>query len=71
MLLAARGLPTISAPEIFARVIWHVHRLALRTFWQMDVSPQEHYDMGIFRHGEFQPKEFFHHGHFGTRYFGT
>ena len=39
----------------------HVHNSALQTFWQMDISTRQHFDMGTFRHEEFLAQE-----HFGT-----
>ena len=54
-----------------------MHRSALRTFRQMDVSTRERFNMGTFRHGEFSARGIFGtgtfrhgdisaHGHFGT-----
>jgi hypothetical protein len=69
---------TISAPEILARVIsaWMFHHGNIlahaqfraedlpASFQQMDVSTQERFDMGTFRH-----EEFLAHEHIGIRKF--
>ena len=47
----------------------HVHRSALQTFRQMDISTQEHFGMGPFRHRNISARGRSAPKHFGTELF--